>query len=168
VNTRCVVVLAGTALLSIGLDQATKAVVVATIEGKPPVRLIGQVLTINVSRNPGAAFSFAPAETVLFTCLAVAIALLIVTKVPRLRSTGWAAALGLLLAGAVGNLCDRLMRAPGIGRGAVVDFIDLQHFATFNIADSCLTCGVALAVLLSLRGIPMTDQSPDRAEGRNM
>ncbi len=96
----------------------------------------------------------------LFTCLAVAIAVLIVTKAPRLRSAGWAAALGLLLAGAAGNLSDRLMRAPGIGRGAVVDFIDLRHFASFNIADSCLTCGVVLAVLLSLRGIPMTDQSP--------
>src|ERR1017187_7699438 len=43
VNTRCVAVLAGTALLGIGLDQVTKALVVATLEGKPPVRLIGQV-----------------------------------------------------------------------------------------------------------------------------
>jgi signal peptidase II len=161
VNTRCVVVLAGTALLGIGLDQATKALMVATVEGKPPVHLIGQVLTVNVSRNSGSAFSFAPAATVLFTCIAVAAAVLIVTKAPRLRSAGWAAALGLLLAGAAGNLCDRLMRAPGIGRGAVVDFIDLQHFANFNIADSCLTCGVVLAVLLSLRGIPMTDDSRD-------
>jgi len=161
VNTRCVLVLAGTALLGIGLDQATKALVVATIEGKPPIHLIGQVLTIDVSRNSGAAFSFAPAATVLFTCLAVAIAVLLVTKVPRLRSTGWAAALGLLLAGAIGNLCDRLMRAPGIGRGAVVDFIDLQHFATFNVADSCLTCGAVLAILLSVRGVPITDRSPD-------
>jgi signal peptidase II len=151
-----VVVLAGTALLGIGLDQATKALMVATREGKPPVRLIGQVLTLNVTRNPGAAFSFAPAATVLFTGMAVAVAVLIVTKVPLLRSAGWAAALGLLLAGATGNLCDRLLRAPGIGRGAVVDFISLQHFADFNIADSCLTCGAVLAVLLSLRGIPMT------------
>jgi signal peptidase II len=163
-----VVVLAGATLLGIGLDQATKALVVATVEGEPPVRLIGQVLTVNVSRNSGAAFSFAPAATVLFTGLAVAIAVLIVTKVPRLRSAGWAAALGLLLAGAVGNLCDRLTRAPGIGRGAVVDFIDLQHFATFNVADSCLTCGAALAVLLSLRRIPMTGQSPDHAERLDM
>jgi signal peptidase II len=163
VKTRCAVVLAGTALLGIGLDQATKALMVATIEGRPPIRLIGQVLTIYVSRNSGAAFSFAPAATVLFTCLAVATAALIVTRVSRLRSAGWAAALGLLLAGAVGNLCDRLMRAPGFGRGAVVDFIYLQHFATFNIADSCLTCGAVLAVVLSLRGIPMTDQSPDHA-----
>jgi signal peptidase II len=84
-------------------------------------------------------------------------------KAARLRSTGWAAALGLLLAGAVGNMCDRLIRAPGIGRGAAVDFIDLQHFADFNVADCCLTCGVVLAVLLSLRGIPMTDRSRDYA-----
>ena len=168
VNTRCVVVLAGTALLGIGLDQATKALVVATVEGKPPVHLIGQVLTVDVSRNSGAAFSFAPAATVLFTCLAVAIAVLIVARASRLRSAGWAAALGLLLAGAAGNLCDRLMRAPGIGRGAVVDFIDLQHFADFNIADSCLTCGAVLALLLSLRGIPMTGQVPDRGERREM
>jgi signal peptidase II len=166
-DTRCVVVLAGTALLGIGLDQATKALVVATIEGQPPIHLIGQVLTITVSRNSGAAFSFAPAATVLFTCLAVAIAVLIATKVPRLRSPGWAVALGLLLAGAVGNLCDRLLRAPGIGRGAVVDFIDLQHFATFNLADSCLTCGAVLAVLLSLRGIPLTDRSPGHAKRRD-
>ena len=163
VNTRCVAVLAGTALLGVGLDQATKALVVATVAGKPPLRLIGQVLTVNVSRNSGAAFSFAPAGTVLFTCLAVAIAVLIVTKASRLRSAGWAAALGLLLAGAAGNLCDRLTRAPGIGRGAVVDFIDLRHFAIFNVADSCLTCGIVLAVLLSIRGIPMTDQSPECA-----
>ena len=72
VNTRCVVVLAGTALLGIGLDQATKALMVATVEGKPPIHLIGQVLTVNVSRNRGSAFSFAPAATVLFSCIAVA------------------------------------------------------------------------------------------------
>lgn len=156
------VTLSGTALVGLGLDQATKAVVVATVEGKAPIHLIGRVLTVNVSRNPGAAFSFAPAATALFTCIAVVVGGLIVTKVPRLRSTSWAVALGLLLAGAVGNLCDRLLRAPGIGRGAVVDFIDLQHFATFNIADSCLTCGAVLAVLLSLRGIPLTDRTPDR------
>ena len=157
------VVLAGTALLGIGVDQATKALMVATLEGKPPVRVIGQVLTIDVRRNSGAAFSFAPAATVLFTCMAVAVAVLIVIEAPRLRSVGWAAALGLLLAGSAGNLIDRLLRAPGIGRGAVVDFIDLQHFAVFNVADSCLTCGAVLAIWLSLRGVPLAGRSPGRA-----
>ena len=155
-SRRCIAVLTGTALLGIGLDQGTKAVMVAVAEGKPPVHLIGQVLTIDVSRNPGAAFSSAPTQTVLFTCLAVAAMVLIAVKTARLRSVGWSVALGLLLAGAAGNLCDRLARAPGFGRGAVVDFIDLQHFATFNIADSCLTCGVVLGILLSLRGVTMT------------
>ena len=158
-NARLVAVLAGTAVLGIGLDQATKALMVATREGKPPIRIAGQVLTLYVTRNSGAAFGFAPAATVLFTGVAVAAAVLIVVKAPRLRSAGWAVALGLVLAGAIGNLCDRLMRAPGIGRGAVVDFIDLRHFADFNVADSCLTCGVVLTLLLSLRGIPMTDDA---------
>jgi lipoprotein signal peptidase len=50
-----VVTLAGTALVGVGLDQATKALMVATVEGKPPVHLIGRVLTVDVSRNSGAA-----------------------------------------------------------------------------------------------------------------
>jgi signal peptidase II len=163
VSKRCVRVLAGTALAGIAVDQASKALVVATAEGKPPVRLIGQVLMIDVSRNTGAAFSFAPAATIFFSLLAVAISALIVIKAPQLRSVGWSVALGLLLAGSIGNLCDRLVRAPGFGRGAVVDFIYLQHFATFNVADSCLTCGAVLAILLSLRGIPITGKPPGEA-----
>jgi len=159
VDPRLMAVLAGTAVLGIGLDQATKALVVATREGKPPIRIVGQVLTIYVTRNSGAAFGFAPAATVLFTGVAVAAAVLIAVKAPRLRSVSWAVALGLVLAGAIGNLCDRLMRTPGIGRGAVVDFIDLQHFADFNVADSCLTCGVVLTLLLSLRHIPLADDA---------
>jgi signal peptidase II len=166
VKTRCAVVLAGTTLLGIAIDQATKVLVVAKAEGQQPIHVIGQVLTIDVSRNSGAAFSFEPAATVLFTCIAVTVAVVMIIKAPRLRSSAWAAALGLLLAGAGGNLCDRLLRAPGIGRGAVVDFIDLQHFADFNVADSCLTCGALLAILLSLRSIPMTGQSPKSASVR--
>lgn len=152
-------VLVGTAVLGIGLDQTAKALVVATREGNPPIRIVGQVLTIYVTRNSDAAFGFAPVPTVLFSGVAVAAAVLIAVKAPRLRSVGWAVALGLVLAGAIGNLCDRLMRSPGIGRGAVVDFIDLQHFADFNVADSCLTCGVVLTLLLSLRHIPLADDA---------
>jgi signal peptidase II len=164
VNPRCVAALTGTALLGIALDQATKAIMVANVEGKPPIHVIGRVLTFDVSRNAGAAFSFAPAATLLFSGLAVAIAALIISRVRRLRSTAWSVALGLLLAGAVGNLCDRLFRSPGFGWGSVVDFIDLQHFATFNVADSCLTCGVVLALLLSLRGVPMLAPARDDTE----
>jgi signal peptidase II len=72
---------------------------------------------------------------------------------PRLRSRGWAVTLGLLLGGALGNLLDRLTRSPGFGRGWVVDFISVPHFASFNVADSGITVGAALAILLSFRGI---------------
>jgi signal peptidase II len=69
----------------------------------------------------------------------------------------WALALGLVLGGALGNLGDRLFRAPGPFLGHVVDMISMfapygQRFAVFNVADSCLTVGVCLAVLLELTG----------------
>jgi signal peptidase II len=69
----------------------------------------------------------------------------------------WALALGLVLGGALGNLGDRLFRAPGVFQGHVVDMISLfgpygEYFAVFNIADSCLSVGVVLAVLLELTG----------------
>jgi signal peptidase II len=137
----------------VAIDEASKALVVDRLEGRAPHRLLGGLVTVEVSRNSGAAFSFAQGATVLFTLIAVAVAVVIVRTLPRLRSRGWAVTLGLLLGGALGNLVDRLFRAPGIGRGAVVDFIHLTHFATFNVADSAITVGAALAVLLSLRGI---------------
>lgn len=141
------------ALLAVVLDVATKALVVARLEGRAPVRLLDGLLTFSVSRNSGAAFSFAQGATVVFTVVAVGVVVVIVRTLPRLRSVGWSLTLGLLLGGAVGNLLDRLVRAPGVGRGAVVDFIQLPHFAVFNVADSCITVGAVLAVLLSLRGI---------------
>jgi signal peptidase II len=141
------------ALITVALDAATKALVVARLEHREPVRLLDGLVTFEVSRNSGAAFSFAQGATVLFTLIAVGVVVVIVRTLPRLRSAGWAVTLGLLLGGAVGNLLDRLTRAPGIGRGAVVDFIHLPHFATFNLADSAITVGACLAVLLSLRGV---------------
>jgi signal peptidase II len=156
------------ALLTVLLDAGSKALVVARLEGHPPVRLLGGLLSWQVSRNSGAAFSFAQGATVLFTLIAAAVVVVIVRTLPRLRSRAWAVTLGLLLGGATGNLLDRLLRAPGVGRGWVVDFIHLPHFATFNVADSAITVGALLAVLLSLRGIEVdgSHRVPDAAPGR--
>lgn len=140
-------------MLTIALDLATKLLVVARLEGHQPVDILGGLVTFAVSRNSGAAFSFAEGATVVFTFIAVAVVVVIVRSMSRLQSNAWAVTLGLLLGGALGNLVDRLFRAPGIGRGAVVDFISLPYFATFNAADSAITVGAAIAVLLSLRGI---------------
>jgi signal peptidase II len=145
--------LATVALVVIALDLVTKHLVVAELEGRAPISLLGGALLLNVSRNPGAAFSFAEGATVLFTAVAVGVIVVIVRTARRLGSTAWAVSLGLLLGGAAGNLVDRLFRAPGVGRGAVVDFIDFRVWPVFNLADSAIVVGGALAVLLSMRGV---------------
>lgn len=136
-------------------DVATKVLVVAELEGRRTVELLGGQLLLRVSRNPGAAFSFAQGATLLFTAVAVVVVAVIVRTASRLRSRAWALSLGLLLGGATGNLVDRLLRSPGPGRGAVVDFIDFQVWPSFNVADSAIVVGGAVAVLLSLRGVEL-------------
>jgi len=146
------------------LDIATKVLVVAELEGRRTVELLGGQLLIRVSRNPGAAFSFAEGATVLFTAVAIAVVVVIVRVSRRLYSRGWAVALGLLLGGATGNLVDRLLRTPGPGRGAVVDFIDFQLWPSFNVADSAIVVGGLLAVLLSFRGIEVDGSRSRQAQ----
>ena len=147
--------LALVATLAVVADLVSKVVVVAQLEGRPPIRLLGGALLLNVGRNPGAAFSFAEGATVLFTLVAVVVAVVIIRTARRLGSAAWAVSLGLLLGGALGNLIDRLFRNPGVGRGAVVDFLDFRVWPVFNLADSAIVVGGLLAVLLSFRGVEL-------------
>ncbi len=147
--------LAAVALLVLAADVASKVAVVAELEGRRTLVLLGGRLLVRVSRNPGAAFSFGESATGVFTVLAAVVVVVIVRTAPRLRSRAWALSLGLLLGGASGNLVDRLFRSPGPGRGAVVDFLDFQVWPSFNVADSAIVCGGLLAVLLSLRGVEL-------------
>jgi signal peptidase II len=157
--------LAAVAVVVLALDLISKHLVVEHLENRRAVRLLGGALLLNVSRNSGAAFSFAQGATVLFTAVAVAVIVVIVRTARRLGSRGWAVTLGLLLGGATGNLVDRIFRAPGPGRGAVVDFIDFRVWPVFNLADSAIVCGGILAVLLSLRGIELDgSRKPDGDE----
>lgn len=155
------------AVLVLAADITTKALVVAHLEGKRDIRLLGGHLLLLASRNPGAAFSFATGATIVFTAVAVVVIVVILRSARRLYSSLWAVSLGLLLGGASGNLLDRLLRSPGFGRGAVVDFIDFKVYPSFNIADSAICCGAVLAVLLSVLGIDVdgrrksADPQPD-------
>ena len=161
--------LAAVAAVVLSLDVLTKYLVVEHLEHREPVRLLGGALLLAVSRNSGAAFSFAQGATVLFTAVAVAVIVVIVRTARRLGSAAWATSLGLLLGGAAGNLGDRLFRSPGPGRGAVVDFIDFRVWPVFNVADSAIVVGGLLAVLLSMKGIELdgtrkTSESETQAE----
>jgi signal peptidase II len=158
---RLVLLLAAAAVVLL-LDVVTKVLVVARLEGEQPVELLGGQLLLRVSRNPGAAFSFAEGATLLFTVVAVVVIVVILRVSRRIGSAGWALSLGFLLGGAAGNLVDRVLRSPGPGRGAVVDFIDFQVWPSFNVADSAIVVGGLLAVLLSLRGVEIDGRRAGR------
>ena len=133
-------------------DVTSKIIVVANLSGRAPVRLLDGLLTLDYTRNAGAAFSIGTGATYLFAIVAIAVIAVILRTSRRLFSGPWAVVLGLLLGGATGNLIDRLVRSPGFLRGHVVDWIQLPHFAVFNLADSAISIGGVLAVLLALMG----------------
>src|SRR3954447_3394046 len=154
---RRTVLLLLTAVAVLVVDVVTKVVVVATMkrESHPPVHVLGDVLQVVYTRNSGAAFSVGGGATILFSAVAVAVVVVIARAARRLASRPWAVTLGLLLGGALGNLVDRVLRAPGPFRGHVVDWIELPHWPVFNVADSAIVVGGWLAVLLASRGVPL-------------
>jgi signal peptidase II len=138
-------------------DVITKLVVVATLEGEPPVRVLGGLVYLQLVRNPGAAFSMATGMTWVLTLIAISVVIAIIWIMPKLRSIGWSIGLGLVLAGALGNLTDRIFRAPGPLRGHVIDFVSVfkpnaEFFPVFNVADSSIVVGGCLIVLMALLG----------------
>jgi lipoprotein signal peptidase len=150
---RRVGILLAVAVTVLAADVITKCVVVATLAGRQPIRLLAGLLTLTLSRNPGAAFSIGPSLTIVFSAIAVGVIVFILRTSRRIASLPWAISLGLLLGGATGNLVDRLFRYPGPFRGYVVDWIMLPHWPVFNLADSSIVCGSVLAVLLAALGL---------------
>jgi signal peptidase II len=141
-------------------DVISKSIVVARMADHPPIRLLGGLLTITLTRNGGAAFSIGTSMTIVFTAIAVGVIVYILRTARNLRSIGWAITLGLLLGGATGNLLDRIFRAPGAFQGHVVDWIELPHWPVFNLADSSIVCAGVLVVLLALFGIRLDGTRP--------
>jgi len=146
------VTLAVIAAVVISLDLVTKIVMVSWLADGERVPLIGDLVSLTLVRNPGAAFSFATGMTWVLTLVALAVVIGIARFARRLRSRGWAVALGLVLGGALGNLADRFFRSPGPLQGHVVDFVSVGWFPVFNVADSAITVGGVLLVLLALLG----------------
>lgn len=142
---------ASVALLGLSLDVVTKVVAVRSLEPGVAVPVVGNLLTLRLIRNPGAAFGLGAGFTWVFAVAAVLVLVFVgVRLVPRLGHVGWAVALGLLVAGVAGNLADRIFRPPGPFRGHVVDFLQLPHWPIFNMSDICITSAAVLIVVLSL------------------
>ncbi len=154
-SRRLVILLAGIAAVVLVLDQVTKAWAQHALRDGKVIDVPGGFFHLRLVYNPGAALSIATGMTWLLTIIVVVVVVFIVRSLRRLRSTGWAVALGLLLGGAVGNLADRLLRAPGVARGYVVDFIGYGDWFVGNVADIAIVVAAVLIALLALRGIGM-------------
>ena len=111
-----------------------------------PIEVIDGVLTLRFTTNSGGAFSIGGSTPWIFVTASIVVIGIIVATSFRHRSLLSAAAVGLILGGALGNLTDRAIRGDGF-RGRVVDFIDVHVWPIFNLADTAIVVG---AVLLAL------------------
>jgi len=143
---------AGVAIVAYALDLGSKQWALGALRERD-VPVIGDLLVLHLTFNPGAAFSTGTDFTIVFTVLASVAVVVVLWLSRRIGSTGWALALGFLLGGVSGNLTDRIVRQPEPFHGHVVDFLMLPNFPVFNIADMCINVAAGLIILQTFRGI---------------
>ena len=142
-----------TAFLVFLADYSTKyAAVKYLIEG--PFEIFGNLFKLQLVFNTGAAFSIATNATIFLSGFSMVVAAGILYFTSRIDSIKWALGLGLVLGGIFGNLSDRIFREPYGLQGAVVDWISVLSWPTFNIADSAVVVGVLLIVNLIWKKVP--------------
>jgi signal peptidase II len=138
---------AGVAALVLAADQATKSAVVAA----SPRGNGSGLVSLRLVRNTGASFGLGAGHPLLITLTAAAILVVAVALLLRVPSRGVALSLAAVAGGAAGNLADRLFRHPGLGRGAVIDWIHVAFYPpTFNLADVAIRLGAVIAVIAAL------------------
>jgi len=143
------------------LDQATKHWALQDLRDGP-IDLVGS-LRLNLAFNTGAAFSGGTGLGPLIAVVVVVIVVVLILGRHRvIDSAVGTVAVGMIAGGAVGNLSDRLLRAgDGFLGGAVVDFVDLQWWPVFNVADAAVVLGGLMLVLDSMRtGSRRAESSP--------
>lgn len=152
-NWRLIAVVAVLGVAVAAADQVTKLWATSALAGREPVAVIGDLIQFRVVHNAGAAFSLASGLTWLLTLLVAIVVVVVIRVSARIGSRAWSVALGLLLGGGVGNLIDRLFRAPGFPEGRVVDFIDYGGWFVGNVADIAIVAALILIGVLTARGI---------------
>ena len=131
-------------------DQASKCLVMAHSTAGS---YSSAPLSIGLVANHGATMGVGSGSPILITAAALAVAALAAVFALRATSRTAAICLAAVFGGALGNLADRLLRAPGIGSGGVVDWIHLNiagHGVSLNIADLAIQLGVPAAIAATL------------------
>lgn len=155
VRRRCLWIVGIAAVLAYATDLITKVIAVEKLSDREPVKIVGTLFQLELIRNPGAAFGLGVGMTIVFTAVSIGVVGAILYNARRLGSVGWALVFGLVLGGALGNLTDRLLRDPGVGRGHVVDMFHLKNWPVFNVADSAFCIAGGIVVILAMRNIPL-------------
>lgn len=133
--------------LVLAADQVSKSIVMAV----RPAGQTGGLVAVRLVHNNGASFGIGAGHPLVVTLTAVVVLAVAVVLLALTRNRAAALALGAVVGGAAGNLADRLLRGPGLGSGAVVDWIHVSFYpATFNIADIAIRAGALVAVLAVL------------------
>jgi signal peptidase II len=128
------------------VDQLTKAWALDALDGGRVIEVVW-TLRFNLAFNSGMAFSQAQGAGPILGVIALGVIVVLLVSVGRTGSRLSAVATGLVIGGAIGNVADRLFRSGGgFLRGEVVDFIDLQWWPVFNVADIAITVGGILLI----------------------
>jgi len=141
------------AVVLYAVDVLTKVWAVRALPGRGTVEVLGGWFGFHLTRNPGAAFSTGTSFTLGLSLLSIVAVGVVLFFAARLGNRWWAVGLGALLAGVLGNLTDRILRAPGPLRGHVVDFLQLPNWPIFNVADICINVAAAVIIVQAIRGI---------------
>jgi len=146
----------GIAVLVVFADQITKYLALEFLTPYQPVPVLGDVLRWTLVFNDRAAFSLGGSTTWFFTLTSTLAALALIVFMPKFKTQSWIVLGGVALGGVVGNLIDRVTKAPGFPNGHVVDFIQIPfNFPIFNIADMAISISACLIALKFIRGEPV-------------
>jgi len=155
-STVAVVAVAAASLVA---DQATKSWALEVLAERDPIHVLGS-LQLALSFNSGVAFSLGQGSGLTIVPIALLVVVVVVFVARNLPGRWAATSVGLVVGGAAGNLADRLFRDHD---GAVVDFIDLQWWPSFNLADACIVVGGIMLAVCSLRRPAATRDDPPGA-----
>jgi signal peptidase II len=133
-------------------DQLSKSIVLATHAGTAIPRSSGW-FSIELVRNHGVSTGIGASHPLIVTAVEAVGTVFVAALALRVRRTALALALAAVLGGALGNLLDRFVRAPGLGRGAVVDWIHLAgRGGSLDLADVAIQLGALVALIATLLG----------------
>jgi signal peptidase II len=150
---RAVIIAIGLALAAVALvaDRVTKDLALQHLSETERIPLLGDWFGLQLAFNTGASFSLGSEMTLLISIVGILAVIAVTVAIIRTRSRLWAAGLGLVLGGAVGNLIDRFVAEPGGGRGAVTDMLAYGNLFIGNVADFVIGVGVGLIIIAVIR-----------------